>query len=91
MIRREVIDEVLVRTLWLSPWTAVEVAVYEGVVTLTGHVERRSEAEIAASSDRPDRRSGRGGRQADLPTGRLAPAARRAALHGVAEEWLRKL
>jgi len=45
-IRREVIDEVLVRSLWLAP-TSVEVGVDEGVVTLTGRVERRSEAEIA--------------------------------------------
>ncbi|MFD5625229.1 CBS domain-containing protein [Streptomyces sp. NPDC127072] len=45
-IRREVTDEVLDRALWLAP-TSVEVGVDEGVVTLAGHVERRSEAEIA--------------------------------------------
>ncbi|MEN1890679.1 CBS domain-containing protein [Streptomyces mirabilis] len=90
VIRREVIDEVLVRTLWLSPST-VEVAVYEGVVTLTGHVERRSEAEIAASmTDRidgvvavVDRLTYR------LDDSRLRPDE--PALHGVTEEWLRKL
>ncbi|MER5828934.1 CBS domain-containing protein [Streptomyces mirabilis] len=90
VIRREVIDEVLVRTLWLSPST-VEVAVYEGVVTLTGHVERRSEAEIAASmTDRVD------GVVAvvDRLTYRLDDSHLRPdepALHGVTEEWLRKL
>ncbi|MCX4418762.1 CBS domain-containing protein [Streptomyces mirabilis] len=90
VIRREVIDEVLVRTLWLSPST-VEVAVYEGVVTLTGQVERRSEAEIAASmTDRID------GVVAvvDRLTYRLDDSHLRPdepALHGVTEEWLRKL
>ncbi|KAF5992385.1 CBS domain-containing protein [Streptomyces mirabilis] len=90
VIRREVIDEVLVRTLWLNPST-VEVAVYEGVVTLTGHVERRSEAEIAASmTDRVD------GVVAvvDRLTYRLDDSHLRPdepALHGVTEEWLRKL
>ncbi|MGW1761103.1 CBS domain-containing protein [Streptomyces mirabilis] len=90
VIRREVIDEVLVRTLGLSPST-VEVAVYEGVVTLTGHVERRSEAEIAVSmTDRID------GVVAvvDSLTYRLDDSHLRPdepALHGVTEEWLRKL
>ncbi|MFD8003933.1 CBS domain-containing protein [Streptomyces mirabilis] len=90
VIRRQVIDEVLVRTLWLSPST-VEVAVYEGVVTLTGHVERRSEAEIAVSmTDRID------GVVAvvDRLTYRLDDSHLRPdepALHGVTEEWLRKL
>ncbi|MFF8024569.1 CBS domain-containing protein [Streptomyces sp. NPDC007896] len=90
VIRREVIDEVLVRTLWLSPST-VEVAVYEGVVTLTGRVERRSEAEIAVSmTDRID------GVVAvvDRLTYRLDDSHLRPdepALHGVTEEWLRKL
>ncbi|MFJ1608613.1 CBS domain-containing protein [Streptomyces sp. NPDC088253] len=45
-IRREAIEEVLVRSLWLAPSSA-EITVDEGVVTLAGHVERRSEAEIA--------------------------------------------
>ncbi|WP_393086151.1 CBS domain-containing protein [Streptomyces sp. LN704] len=45
-IRREVIDEVLVRSLWLAPSSA-DIAVDDGVVTLAGHVERKSEAEIA--------------------------------------------
>ncbi|WP_405876946.1 CBS domain-containing protein [Streptomyces sp. NBC_01136] len=90
VIRREVIEEVLVRTLWLTPST-VEVDVYEGVVTLVGHVERRSEAEIAVSmTDRID------GVVAvvDKLTYRLDDSHLRPdepAVHGVAEEWLRKL
>ncbi|MFF1742662.1 CBS domain-containing protein [Streptomyces mirabilis] len=90
VIRREVIDEVLVRTLGLSPST-VEVAVYEGVVTLTGHVERRSEAEIAVSmTDRIDGVVAVVDRLAyRLDDSHLRPDE--SALHGVTEEWLRKL
>ncbi|MFI6624981.1 CBS domain-containing protein [Streptomyces sp. NPDC050528] len=47
-IRDEVVDEVLVRALWLAPST-VDVSVVEGVVTLSGHMERKSETEIAVS------------------------------------------
>lgn len=50
-IRDEVIEEVLVRTLRLPP-TAVDVFVVKGVVTLTGRLARRSEAEIAVSMAR---------------------------------------
>ncbi|WP_369386528.1 CBS domain-containing protein [Streptomyces sp. CG1] len=50
-IRQEVMDEVLVRTLWLTPH-AIDVSVDEGVVTLTGHLERRSEARIALAMAR---------------------------------------
>ncbi|WP_416981909.1 CBS domain-containing protein [Streptomyces sp. T028] len=90
VIRREVVDEVLVRTLWLPP-SSVEVSVTEGVVTLTGHMERKSETEIAVSMTRridgvvdvvgnltyrlDDK---------DLRTGEHAP-------HGVTEDWLRRL
>ncbi|MEU1663831.1 CBS domain-containing protein [Streptomyces sparsogenes] len=45
-IRAEVIDEVLVRSLWLPP-QAVDVTVTEGVVLLEGQVERHSEVPIA--------------------------------------------
>ncbi|MER6441244.1 CBS domain-containing protein [Streptomyces sp. NPDC001185] len=89
-IRQEVIDEVLVRSLWLAPST-VEVSVDEGVVTLDGHVERRSEAEIAVSmTDRID------GVVAvvDKLTYRMDDSRTRPvepAMHGVTEEWLRKL
>ncbi|WP_329528700.1 CBS domain-containing protein [Streptomyces sp. NBC_01462] len=90
VIRREVIDEVLVRALWMTPST-VEVGVHEGVVTLDGHVERRSEAEIAVSmTDRID------GVVAvlDKLTYRMDDSHVRPdepALHGVTETWLRKL
>ncbi|MFJ3306687.1 CBS domain-containing protein [Streptomyces sp. NPDC086549] len=50
-LRNEVIEEVLVRALWLPP-RSVDVSVTEGVVTLTGHMERRSETEIALSMTR---------------------------------------
>lgn len=50
-IRQEVIEEVLVRSLWLAP-RSVDVSVEEGVVTLDGHMERRSETEIAVSMTR---------------------------------------
>ncbi|MFF1682273.1 CBS domain-containing protein [Streptomyces sp. NPDC058256] len=50
-IREEVIEEVLVRALWLAPRT-VDVCVVEGVVTLDGHMERKTETEIAVSMTR---------------------------------------
>ncbi|CCK32510.1 hypothetical protein BN159_8132 [Streptomyces davaonensis JCM 4913] len=89
-IRAEVIDEVLVRTLWLTP-RAVDVAVTEGVVTLSGQLERKSETEIAVSMTRQtdgvvavvDRLTHR------LDDSRLQPDVQ--ALHGVADDWLRSL
>ncbi|MFJ8956391.1 MULTISPECIES: CBS domain-containing protein [unclassified Streptomyces] len=89
-IRHEVIDEVLVRSLWLSP-RALAVQVNEGVVTLDGQVERRSEKEIAA------RMTGHiDGVVAvvDKLTYRLDDSHLRPddqALHGVADDWLRKI
>ncbi|GAA3047336.1 CBS domain-containing protein [Streptomyces glomeratus] len=50
-IRGEVIEEVLTRTLRLPPRT-IDVFVVEGVVTLTGRLERKSETEIAVSMTR---------------------------------------
>lgn len=44
-IRAEVIDEVLVRSLWLPPQT-VDVTVTDGVVWLEGQLERHSEVPI---------------------------------------------
>jgi CBS domain-containing protein len=44
-IRWEVVEEVLRRGMWLEPYQ-VQVAVKQGIVTLTGHVERKSAAEI---------------------------------------------
>ncbi|MEV5953115.1 CBS domain-containing protein [Streptomyces sp. NPDC051987] len=88
-IRAEVTDEVLVRALWLPPHT-VDVAVTEGVVTLTGHLERRTETEIAVSMTRQidgvvD--------VVDKLTYRLDDARVREhqALHGAADDWLRGL
>ncbi|WP_031103740.1 CBS domain-containing protein [Streptomyces sp. NRRL S-146] len=45
-IRASVRNDVLVRALWLSPHS-VDVDVHEGVVTLTGQLERRSECAMA--------------------------------------------
>lgn len=45
-LRRTIIRDVMQRTLWVKP-TAVEVEVVDGVVTLRGTIERRSEADIA--------------------------------------------
>jgi hypothetical protein len=85
-IRKEVIDEVLVGALWLPPRT-VEVSVAEGVVTLTGHMERQTEAEIAVSMTRQidgvvD--------VVDKLTYHLDDARIREqqALHGAADDWL---
>ncbi|WP_338693124.1 CBS domain-containing protein [Streptomyces sp. Q6] len=88
-IRREVIDEVFVRALWLGPRT-VSVQVHEGVATLSGQLERRSEKEIAA------RMAGHiDGVVAvvDKLTYRLDDAQLQPdeqALHGIQDDWLRK-
>ncbi|MEV8550221.1 CBS domain-containing protein [Streptomyces glaucescens] len=89
-IRDEVIDEVLVRALWLAPGS-IDVSVTEGVVTLTGQLERKSEAEITVSMTRQidgvvavvDELTWR------LDDARLRPEEQ--ALHGVADDWLRTL
>jgi len=44
-IRREIAEDVLLTTLWIAPG-AVDVAVEDGVVTLTGQVETHTLAEI---------------------------------------------
>jgi CBS domain-containing protein len=88
-IRKEVIDEVLVRALWLAP-RSVDVSVTDGVVTLTGQMERKSETEIAvAMTVRAD------GVVAvvdkltyRLDDARIEPDEQ--ALHGVADDWLRR-
>ncbi|MFI1163483.1 CBS domain-containing protein [Streptomyces sp. NPDC020801] len=87
-IREEVVREVLVRALWLAP-RGVAVSVTEGVVTLEGHMERRSDTEIAVSMTRQidgvvdvvDKLTYR------LDDSRIQPEDQ--ALHGVADEWLR--
>lgn len=89
-IRTEVIEDILQRTLWLAP-RSIDVAVVEGVVTLTGHMERKSETEIALSMTR--RIDGVVG-VVDRLTYRLDDARLRTqeqALHGVADDWLRRL
>ncbi|MET8765731.1 CBS domain-containing protein [Streptomyces sp. NPDC004658] len=88
-IRDEVVEEVLVRALWL-PARSADVSVVEGVVTLAGQMERKSETEIAVSMTK----------QIDgvvavvddltyrLDDSHVQPAE--AALHGVADDWLRR-
>ncbi|MDX2760371.1 CBS domain-containing protein [Streptomyces sp. ME08-AFT2] len=89
-LRDEVIEDVLVRTLWLPP-RSIDVSVVEGVVTLTGHMERKSETEIALSTTR---RIGGVVGVVDRLTYRLDDAHLRPqeqALHGVADDWLRRV
>lgn len=89
-IRDEVIEEILRRALWLPP-RSVDVSVVEGVVTLAGRMERRSDTEIAVSTTRRidgvvavvDRLTYR------LDDSHLRPA--RHEPHGVTEDRLRSL
>ncbi|MFI1163462.1 CBS domain-containing protein [Streptomyces sp. NPDC020801] len=89
-IRREVQREVLVNTLWLTP-RIVDTTVEDGVVTLTGELERRSDIPVALGMtsrldgvvDVVDHLTYR------LDDSRLKPAEQ--ALHGVADDWLRGL
>jgi CBS-domain-containing membrane protein len=89
-IRAEVVEEVLSRALWL-PARSIDVSVTEGVVTLTGHMERRSETEIAVTMTRQidgvvavvDKLTHR------LDDSRVQPEEQ--ALHGVADDWLRRI
>ncbi|MCX5205619.1 CBS domain-containing protein [Streptomyces sp. NBC_00237] len=89
-IRHEVIEQVLVRTLWLPP-RALDVTVVEGVVTLEGQLERLTEIPIAvhmtgevdgvvAVVDKLTYRT---------DDSHLRPTEQ--ALKGVADDWLRKL
>ncbi|TLS45344.1 CBS domain-containing protein [Streptomyces montanus] len=89
-IRQEVIDDVVTRALWLPPRT-VDVSVVEGVVTLAGDMERKSETEIAVSMTRQI-----GGVVAvvDKLTYRLDDSHLRPGepgLHGAADDWLRTI
>ncbi|MFR9798177.1 CBS domain-containing protein [Streptomyces sp. MS06] len=89
-IRDEVCREVLERTLWLTP-RSVDVSVTEGVVTLTGRLERKSDTEVAVS------RTGRiDGVVAvvDRLTYRLDDSHQqpeRQGPRGITEDWLRNL
>lgn len=89
-IREEVIEEVLVRVLWLMP-RSIEVVAADGVVTLAGRLERRSEAEIAVAMTRQI--DGVVAVVGEL-TWRLDDTRQRSdeqVLHGVADDRLRKL
>ncbi|MFE2064320.1 CBS domain-containing protein [Streptomyces sp. NPDC059467] len=89
-IRRDVQQQVIRDTLCLSPY-AVEASVLHGVVTLTGQVERRSEIPVAVSVTR--RLDGVVG-VVDHLSYRLDdrhPQPAGSAVHGVADDWLRKL
>jgi CBS domain-containing protein len=89
-IREEVIDEILVRTLW-EPRHTIGVSVTDGVVTLEGRLERAGEVSIAV------RMTG----QVDGVVGvvnkltshfdesHVSPA--QPTVHGVADDWLRRL
>jgi CBS domain-containing protein len=89
-IREEVVREVLVNTLWLAPHS-VTVSVTEGVVTLEGRMERKSDTGIAVSMTRQidgvvD--------VVDKLTHRLDDSRIRldnGAARGVADNWLRGL
>ncbi|WP_028805935.1 CBS domain-containing protein [Streptomyces sp. 142MFCol3.1] len=89
-IREQVVQEVLMDALWIPP-RSIDVSVTEGVVTLTGQMERKSETEIAVSMTRQI-----DGAVAvvDKLTYRLDDSRLQAdeqALHGVADDWLRRL
>jgi CBS domain-containing protein len=89
-IREDVIQEVLVRTLWLTPQMA-EVEVDDGVVTLEGQLERKSEVSIAGHmTARIDGVVAVMNRlTARFDDSQLQPTS--PAVHGVADDWLRKL
>ncbi|WUH89510.1 CBS domain-containing protein [Streptomyces sp. NBC_00433] len=89
-IREDVIQEVLVHTLWLTP-QAADVTVHDGVVTLDGTLERDSDVSIAGKATA--RIDGVVAVDNRL-TGRLDDSSLRAvssSTHGVADEWLHKL
>ncbi|MEU2749847.1 CBS domain-containing protein [Streptomyces collinus] len=88
--RLPVLDEVLVRVLWLTP-RSIDVSVTEAVVTLTGPLERRSETEIAVAMAR---RTDGVVAVVDELTWRLDDTRLRPdeqLLHGVADDRLRNL
>lgn len=89
-IREEVVKEVMVNTLWLTP-LAVDVRVEDGVVTLEGELERRSEVSVAGSATA--RIDGVVAVDNRL-TGRLddsTPRAVSSSAHGGTGEWPHKL
>lgn len=89
-ILRDVMDEVLVRTLFLRP-QAISIMVREGVVTLAGELEHRSDAEIGVRTahqvDGVVAVDNRLTFRLDDAQVRLGDPGQR----GVADEWLRRL
>ncbi|WP_369213302.1 CBS domain-containing protein [Streptomyces flavofungini] len=89
-IHREVIEQVLVHALWLAPRT-IGVEVRDGVVTLEGQLERRSEIPVALHMTREidgvvavvDKLT------YHVDDSHLKPNDQ--AMRGVADDWLRKL
>ncbi|MEV5976666.1 CBS domain-containing protein [Streptomyces sp. NPDC052114] len=89
-IRHEVREEVLVRALWLTPRT-IAVDVREGVVTLEGRLERRSEIPVALHMTREidgvvavvDKLT------YHVDDSHLHPDDQ--GMRGIADDWLRKL
>ncbi|MEU2337950.1 BON domain-containing protein [Streptomyces sp. NPDC006654] len=82
------VKELLIRA-WLPP-RSVDVAVEKGLVTLTGHMEHRTETEIAVSTTR---RIDGVVDVIDTLTYRLDDSRIREeqALHSAAHDWLRGL
>ena len=87
-IRAEVVDEVLAGALWLPP-RAVTVTVVEGVVTVAGHLERRSETEIAVSMTRQIDGVVAVVNQLSYRLDDAHTRPEEPALHGLAHDWLR--
>nr|WP_078629314.1 CBS domain-containing protein [Streptomyces sp. 142MFCol3.1] len=89
-IRQAVQQEVFLDTLWLPPHV-VEATVQDGVVTLTGQLERRSDIPVAVRMTRGldgvvdvvDHLSYR------IDDSHLQPAEQ--TVHGITDDWLRKL
>lgn len=89
-IRSEIVQEVVVRTLLLAPQT-VDVTVEDGVVTLAGDLERTSEVAVAgrATARIDGVLAVRNRLTARFDDDRVRPVP--TAVHGVTEQWLRKL
>ncbi|WBB61953.1 CBS domain-containing protein [Streptomyces sp. WMMC500] len=89
-IRREVLDEVLTRGLWLVAGQ-VRVGAEEGIVVLEGELERQSEVEIAGTlTEKVDGVVGVDNRLTyRMDDSRIRPVEQ--ARHGLADEWLRRV
>ncbi len=89
-IRREVLDEVLTRGLWVVAGQ-VRVGVDEGIVVLEGELERQSEVEVAGTlTEKVDGVVGVDNRLTyRMDDSRIRPVEQ--VPHGVADDWLRRL